>query len=1275
MGLNKASFVGLVLLAAAPMANAATYDFKNNLPPGCSQQGNNPAVCPNGLSLGWNDVIVANRIHEVYVSGNVELGNARVYQGESTRLQIFSTGNINAGYQARLNADLDASGTVHFGAEVELTGNINANHVYLESRTDITGNIVTATFGTNSNVTINGTVQATGAVQIASYTEITGAVSGGTITANSYTTFGSSVTAQGSISLGSEGVINGPVSGASVTLRASSSRINGAVTATGNVIVESGSQVNGDVDAGYILMKASNARITGNAVASGDIDLEWAARIDGDATAINIKNNAGSRNSVGGGTYCQTSNGSHPYTCESAPTPPSQCDALGGLAGYGIIGMEDFDYGNNSEINGTDITDPNNTNGNTPTPTGVVEEINMTFPPIDPAVFPSFNGNTDRTNPTQLPPGTYDRINVSGNGGFASTAGGTYYINEIDFSSQSNTLQLAPGDYFVKDIDMGNNSSITISPAGRVRLYIRDELDGGNNLFFNSGGSVPNLIIYLYDDAEFEIGNFNQGSGSSDLTFNGVLYAPYKNNDIEFGNNTNIQGAILTAGELDIGNNTSITYTGAIEDQVNDAFGCTSEVDEVDHYRILHPQQVVSCLAAPVSVVACLDAGCSSHFTDPVALEVFSSASASTWQGGSVVGSAANTATLNFSAGEGTAGLRYIEGGTTTLSLGNSAPAALNNVQCYDTTGATATNCVVDFRTAGLIITAADGTSAISPSFAGEDFPVVVRAVQTNTQTGACEARVSGPQQLELGVECRNPLTCQAGQTFDVSATTIALNDASSTISYTPVNVTFDTNGTAVLPAQYSDVGALRLHARLNLSESSSSGVPALNDPEVSLTGTSLNDFVVKPHTLVIHALDSADQIATATTDNGNDYARAGEQFSVIIQSLNAHGDVTPNFGNEQNSATVSSYYLQTLYPSAPDPSSTAAKYQGATGFYKDPNRLGTLRTDAARWLDVGTIEVAPGLMNDSYLGAGDAAVKLPTAIGRFSPDRFALLTSSLTNSCNAFTYMDEPALAVSYDLVAVNTDGNITANYNASYVDTAVVRVVATHLGTPDTAADKFADRLINLPDEQNWIAGALSLNVSDAGFARHPDGLVDGPYPNLSLGLQILSERDNRDFASLDLTLATQSGDAAPLNDSLDLRYGRFVLENTYGPETEALTVPLSAQYFDGNRFVLNSLDQCSTAQVSALSVITDPAGLSPVAGGTTSTLSSGELPFGTLIWQATGTGNIGEFIYQYDAPIWLEFDWVDETGATHRDPRATAGFGQHRANPRVLYWKELN
>ncbi|RUO74739.1 polymer-forming cytoskeletal protein [Pseudidiomarina sediminum] len=1275
MGLNKSILVALLLVTTIPTTFAATYDFKKNLPPGCTQKGNGPAYCPNGLSLGWGDVIVANKVHTVIVDGNADLANAQIYQGESVRLAITSSGNISASYRARLNADLYAEGTVHFGAEVDLTGNISADHVYLESRSTLTGDINTATLTTNSNVAIDGAVQASGAIQIASYTEISGAVTAASVNADSYTHFASTVTAQGDISLGSEGVINGAVSGDNVILRASSSRINGDLNATGDVIIESGAEVNGNVAAGYLLMKASNARITGDAVASGDIDLEWAARIDGDATAVNIKNNAGSTNSVGGATYCQSSNGSHPYSCNSTPAPPSQCDALGGLAGYGIIGMDDFDYGNNSQINGTDITDPNNTNGNTPTPTGVVEDINMAFPPIDPAVFPSFNGSVDRTNPTNLPPGTYDRINVSGNGGFASTSGGTYYIEEIDFSNQTNTLQLAPGDYFVKDIDMGNDSSITISPTGRVRIYIRDELNGGNNLFFNSGGSVPNLVIYLYDDAEFEIGNFNQGSSSSDLTFNGVLYAPYENNEIEFGNNTNIQGAILTAGELEIGNNTEITYTDAIEDQVNDAFGCTPEVDEVDHYRILHPQQVVSCLAAPVTVVACLDASCSSRFSDPVALEVLSSASASTWQGGSVASSADNNATFNFSGGEGSGGLRYIDGGNTTLTLGNAAPAALNNVQCYDSTGSTATNCAIDFRTAGLIITAADGTSAIPPSFAGEDFPLAVRAVQTNTQTGACEARVSGPQQLELGTECRNPMNCQAGQTFTAGTTPVALNAANSSINYSPISVVFDANGTAVLPAQYSDVGALRLHARLDLAAAANQGQAGIDDPNVTLTGTSLNDFVVKPHTLVIHALDSADQIATATTDNGNDYARAGEAFSLIVQSLNAQGEVTPNFGNEQTSAAVSSQFVGTLYPSAPDASSTAAKFEGATGYYKDPSRAGTMRTDAARWLDVGTIEVAPGLINDSYLGAGDAAVKQPTAVGRFSPDRFALLTSSLTNSCNAFTYMDEPALAVSYDLVAVNTDGNITANYNASYSDTAVIRVVAAHLGSPDTAADKFAQRLLNLPDEQNWDAGSLSLNVTDAGFARHPDGVIDGPYPLLSLGLQVLSERDNRDFAAGDLTLTTVSGPAAPLNDHLALRYGRFVLENTYGPETEDLSVPLSAQYFDGNRFVLNSLDQCSATQVSPLSVIADPAGLSPIAAGTSNSLSNGELPFGSLFWQATGTGNTGEFIYQYDAPAWLEFDWVDETGTAHRDPRATAGFGQYRANPRVLYWKELN
>ncbi len=1230
-------------------AQAATYDFKKNLPPGCSQNGNSPAQCSNGLTLNWDDRIVFDKIAEVNVTGDVYLANAEIFLGASTPLIINTTGSVSSNNGMRMYGNINANGQIQLSSANQVEGNLSSqNQITLANGTEILGSLNAPQ------------------IDLVSANTVTGSITADQLTLRANTSVTGDLNVTGDLSIDSHSTVTGSISAGNLQTY-SPVTLNGNIDVDNDFILASGSTVNGNVAAGFIRLIASNASITGNATAAGNMVLEWAAQIGGDATAINITNNAGSTNAVGGTPYCQTSDGDYPLECQApGGGQGSQCDAYNNLIDYGIVGDGGFVPGNNAEINGVEISDPNNTNGNTPTPSGVIEDANVQFPPITPNAFPSFSNGASVNNPTNLGPGIYDAISISQNNTTASlSGGGTYLIDSVSFGPQDQTLILGPGDYFIRSMSLSNDSSIEISPAGPVRIYIQTGIIGGNNLFFNSTGNIQNLMIFLYDGAEFEIGQYNQGS--STYNFNGILYAPYTNNVIDFGNNTNLQGAVLTAGTLELGNNTAINYDDSVQDAVRDSFGCSSEVTDIHHYRIQHPLSVVSCVAAPVRVISCLDSTCSSRYTDAAEVNLTTSASASSF---------ANGGLLSFNGGEGVLGLSYVDGGTATVGISSSAPQPQNPTQCYDSAGTAATSCEVEFRTAGLIFTANDGLSPIPASFAGTDFDVLVRAVETNTQTGACEARLSGPQVLELATSCRNPLTCQAGQSFVANTAAVPLNDAGTTLSYGSVPVTFDANGNAPLSANYSDVGALRLHGRVSLDGAPNADEASIDDPDVTLSGTSINDFVVKPHTLRVFAVDSTNQVATATTSAGAAFASAGDNFSLIVTAENAAGDATPNFGREAPAAEAQASYVQTVYPTTA--TAPASAFVGNQGWTIDTTRAGSLRTDSARWLDVGTIELAPSLSGNSYLGAGDVAAKQNTTVGRFAPYRFALNTSAVANSCVAgdYTYMSEPAITVSYELYAVNSDGNITENYDSSgYAETATVGFAAANLAPADTTTDRFADRLLNLTAQQSWNAGIMSFNAIDAGFARHPDDVIDGPYANLQLGLRIASELDSRNFAAGDLSLSTATGSAAPLNGALQLRYGRLVLENTYGPETEDLPVQLYAEYFDGSRFVTHAADNCSLGLVANLSIVADPNGLSPVAAGTDSNLTDGVLPFNTLRWLATGNGNTGEFIFDYDAPAWLEFDWRDDAGNSYADPRGIGGFGQYRGNSRVLFWKEIN
>lgn len=141
--------------------------------------------------------------------------------------------------------------------------------------------------------------------------------------------------------------------------------------------------------------------------------------------------------------------------------------------------------------------------------------------------------------------------------------------------------------------------------------------------------------------------------------------------------------------------------------------------------------------------------------------------------------------------------------------------------------------------------------------------------------------------------------------------------------------------------------------------------------------------------------------------------------------------------------------------------------------------------------------------------------------------------------------------------------------------------------------------------------------------------------------------------------------------------MRYGRLVVENTFGPEDANLPVNLYAEYWNGSNFIANSDDNCTSVFPVSLSVTDDPEGLGSVPGGISSTLGSGMLAPNTMFWQPStnlAPDNVGEFEFEYQAPPWLQFNWEDSDGVNYLNPRGTAGFGQFRGNDRIIYQREL-
>ncbi len=676
---------------------------------------------------------------------------------------------------------------------------------------------------------------------------------------------------------------------------------------------------------------------------------------------------------------------------------------------------------------------------------------------------------------------------------------------------------------------------------------------------------------------------------------------------------------------------------------------------QITHFRLTHQGESIACLATPIQVEACLDSNCNSKYAGPIDVQL--SASQGDYSGGN---------TLSYSGASGTAYLRNTNGGNAQIGVvtSNPVPQAGFTTDCF--IGSIAASCDINFKNAGLIITDTDGVSPLPNQIAGVDFSGLIRAVETNTTTGACEARVSGNQSVDLGFQCRNPQSCIAGQEFTVNGTPVAANNDGVTTNRTAVPLNFDAAGSAAVDFNYTDVGQVQILGTLDLNED-------IPDPAYTLTGNSA-DFVVKPHTIAISDASAASGSNPGTTNSGIGFAAAGETFTVAVAAQNALGAATPNFGNEITPEKLTVALDSLVYPSG----GVLGNLSVAGDFTAVATTPGHFYNSSVSYDEAGSIRLTGALDDNDYLGAGDVLNKPQSPItGRFYPESFTLASNFLTNSCGAFSYMDQPAIQLSYQVLAVGLGGNTLQNYDSSgYENTAEFELVAR------TDSDLgLGPRFTALPI--GWSGGVQNISVSDIAFARA--ATPDGPFAPMLVGLRIGSELDSRNFSGLDFNEldATCSGagcDAIELSGTLDMRYGRLVLDNTFGPEDINLPVPLRSEYWDGSGFVFNSDDSCTAINPAQLAIVTHPDNdpLLTVANGAITNLSSGETLDSDLYWEpptnADPEDRVGEFLYEYQAPPWLQFDWTDEDGNSYTHPRATAGFGQFRGNDRVIYQREL-
>ena len=833
-----------------------------------------------------------------------------------------------------------------------------------------------------------------------------------------------------------------------------------------------------------------------------------------------------------------------------------------------------------------------------------------------------------------------------------------------------NNTDISGGLTISGNVNLGNNSSI----EGNVQ--VTGDLNTGTNVSItgnvDAGG---NINVGQNNDITGDISGDTININGSNSTITGDVQAENDlNNSGTIVGNVNVNGNLNNNGTIEGG------YVNAPCTETNSCGGGTIDVDltcntdnidentsacepggggtEIHSFLLSHSGTALTCESFSVTVTACADAGCT-----PVALD---SANAD-------VSIGSQTVTASFvSASSTTVNFDLTTPGTYTLSLSNLVDVTTTNTPQFSPSNqVTAVDTALRF-------------SGEQTQLSGSDFTLGLEAIRTDTDTGACVAAFSTEESVNFSLTCEDPTLCGEAIMIDgapVNATTSVMLDFN--------------NGSASFTANYPDVGRIRLDAN------------ATGETGNTLAGTS-QAFVVKPYGIGFAISDglapnTAGSAACHDTEEAgtsgcyakdNFFQKAGEPFDVTLTAVNEDGSPAPSFGEEALTESLEIKSHSLLAPMTDDDGNTA-----------NAGSL-TISGNELTFSEVGVIELEAGLTDSDYLGAGLIPNRISQPIGRFVPAQFIQTNGELLGTCGGsnFSYMGT-SQSFRVQLMAVNANGTWTQNYYGDFAN-GVPEFYTFSSNDANTAQQ--LGRLADFSGFLDWQNGMSEWLDTAGGTAADPvititrqaDGSPDGHYPDFTLAWQIDDgERDssnNPRYLSKIENSVFDGVEGSAAIDSIPLYYGRLLLENTFGSETEQLPVFARAEvYFDEDledgqpgRFVLNEDDSCTTVLSQQLSDTVSGTDLSaqrqPADDDVEQGLTSGQLfnandlltnQFGwTQPDEQKGTFQFELLLDSTDNPLeYLQYDW-NEDGSYDDNPTASGTFGIYRGSDRQIYWQEV-
>ncbi|WP_029627849.1 DUF6701 domain-containing protein [Vibrio paracholerae] len=696
----------------------------------------------------------------------------------------------------------------------------------------------------------------------------------------------------------------------------------------------------------------------------------------------------------------------------------------------------------------------------------------------------------------------------------------------------------------------------------------------------------------------------------------------------------------------------------------------------IDHFRFTLPQQGLTCSASEVQIKACANDNCSQLYTDPVTATLSPNSAPSAtggWVGGPQV---------NFNNGIATAQLRRNSVGNVSVNVLGSTPASkpfqvnlcsyTNNPNSYSTA-----NCTVNFADSGFIVD-------VPNAYANQTVTGTIKAVRKDNASQQCLPSFQNVQKsVAFWSDYLEPSSGSSG--FKVLPVVVnGTNVGQSANNAQPINLTFDQNGTTAFTVSYREAGNVALNARFTGSG---------DEQDLLLEGQ--DSFIRVPKTLVLSAKSfyNSDGQCPAANMSCNVFARADENFdlniraeAVVADPADASDDLAIRNYQQQNIALQHTL----VQPSAGQP--------GVLGVNEYTHLLGGTTTVAQKVSEVGVFDfslVAP----THYLGLDLTSANLPIAvtstgsIGRFIPAYFAvspMSNATLDAACktgNAFSYLGQPfeySNSPGLYLQPKSANNADTQNYlidpwwrynnqwnGRTYSDSANgVNLGFDNLQTSPISRQASNNSGIVLNGERVWYQKPLE-----------PKAVFNAAF-DLTLNASNLTDQDGvcyRQNASSPCLGYTFSH----IDGAMPLYWGKLVIQDVYGPETQALEQPIYVEHFTNNGFVRTIEDSCTalpaitgfTLQSNDYTVLTSGSAIPPQvrAEHDTGKLAQGQR---TIRFSAPGAGARGviDAVLDLDTHnlMWLAED-KDGDNNFEQTTQGRAQFGLYRGSDRVIWWRE--